>query len=53
VGIPSYYGLAKILFDVDRIAIPEDGKTKVLMTIVGGKIAYQNPSWEGARPAGF
>jgi hypothetical protein len=24
VGIPSYYGLAKILFGVDNLTIPED-----------------------------
>jgi hypothetical protein len=37
--------------DLFKIKPNQIGNTKVLMTIVGGKIAYQDPSWEGARPA--
>ena len=33
--------------DLFKIAPNQIGKTKVLMTMVGGKIVYQDPSWEG------
>jgi predicted amidohydrolase YtcJ len=38
--------------DLFKIAPNEIGKTKVLMTLVGGKIVYQDPSWEGEQSAG-
>jgi predicted amidohydrolase YtcJ len=28
------------------------GKTRVLMTLVGGKVVYQDPSWGSEQPAG-
>jgi predicted amidohydrolase YtcJ len=33
--------------DLFKIAPNQIGKTKVLMTMVGGKTVYQDPSWEG------
>ena len=38
-----------ILISQDLFKIPPNqiGKTKVLITMVGGKIVYQDPSWEG------
>jgi hypothetical protein len=43
-----------IIIDQDLFKIPPNqiGKTKVMMTMVGGKIVYQDPSWEGRQPAG-
>jgi predicted amidohydrolase YtcJ len=31
--------------DLFKIAPNQIGKTKAMMTIVGGKIVYQDPSW--------
>jgi predicted amidohydrolase YtcJ len=33
--------------DLFKIAPNQIGKTKVLMTMVGGKAVYQDSSWEG------
>ncbi|MBN1566622.1 MAG: amidohydrolase [Acidobacteria bacterium] len=37
--------------DLFRIPANQIGKTKVLMTMVGGKIVYQDVSWDGAPSA--
>jgi predicted amidohydrolase YtcJ len=29
------------------------GKTKVMVTIAGGRVVYQDPSWKNGNPAGF
>ena len=39
--------LSQDLFKVDPAQI---GDTKVLMTMVGGKVVYQDPSWEINNP---
>lgn len=36
--------------DLFRIAPNQIGKTKVLMTLLGGKIVYQDPSWQSQQP---
>jgi hypothetical protein len=43
-----------ILLSQDLFKIPANqiGKMKVLMTMVGGKIVYQDTSWNGAQSAG-
>ena len=43
-----------IIISQDLFKIPPSqiGKTKALMTMVGGKIVYQDPSWEGEQSAG-
>jgi predicted amidohydrolase YtcJ len=33
--------------DLFKISPNQISETKVLMTMVGGKIVYQDPSWEG------
>lgn len=38
--------------DLFRILPNQIGKTKVMMTMVGGKVVYQDPSWEGETSAG-
>ena len=38
--------------DLFKIAPNQIGKTKVLMTMVGGKIVYQDPSWGGEKAFG-
>jgi predicted amidohydrolase YtcJ len=38
--------------DLFKIAPNQIGNTKALMTMVGGKIVYQDPSWKGGQPAG-
>jgi predicted amidohydrolase YtcJ len=38
--------------DLFKIAPNQIGKTKVMMTMVGGKIVYQDPSWEVEQSAG-
>jgi predicted amidohydrolase YtcJ len=35
--------------DLFKIAPNQIGKTKIMMTMVGGKIVYQDPSWGSAR----
>jgi predicted amidohydrolase YtcJ len=44
-----------IIISQDLFRIPPDqiGKTKVLMTMVGGKIVYQDPSWKDEETAPF
>ncbi len=37
--------------DLFKIAPNQIGKTKVLMTMVGGKVVYQDPSWGREQPA--
>jgi hypothetical protein len=37
--------------DLFKIAPNQIGKTKVLLTLVGGKAVYQDPSWGGEPPA--
>jgi predicted amidohydrolase YtcJ len=43
-----------IIISQDLFKIPSNqiGKTKVMMTMVGGKIVYREPSWKGEQPAG-
>jgi predicted amidohydrolase YtcJ len=38
--------------DLFKIAPNQIGNTKVLMTMVGGKVVYQDPSWEGGPSGG-
>jgi predicted amidohydrolase YtcJ len=38
--------------DLFKVEPNQIGKTKVLMTMAGGKIVYRDPSWEGAQSAG-
>jgi predicted amidohydrolase YtcJ len=38
--------------DLFKIAPNQIGKTKVMMTMAGGKVVYQDPSWRGEQPAG-
>ncbi len=38
--------------DLFTIAPNQIGKTKVLITMVGGKVVYQDPSWEGGQSGG-
>jgi hypothetical protein len=42
-----------ILISQDLFKIPPNqiGKTKVLMTMVGGKVVYKDPSWGSEQPA--
>jgi hypothetical protein len=37
--------------DLFKIRPDQIGKTKVMMTLVGGKIVYQDPSWANERPS--
>ena len=37
--------------DLFKIATNQIGNTKALMTMVGGKIVYQDPSWKGDHPS--
>ncbi|MGD0099641.1 MAG: amidohydrolase family protein [Acidobacteriota bacterium] len=37
--------------DLFKIAPNQIGKTKVMMTMVGGKVVYQDPSWRGEQSA--
>ena len=37
--------------DLFRIAPRQIGETKVLMTMVGGKVVYRDPSWKKEQPA--
>jgi predicted amidohydrolase YtcJ len=39
--------------DLFKIEPNQIGKTKVLMTMVGGKVVYRDPSWEDAQSASF
>jgi predicted amidohydrolase YtcJ len=38
--------------DLFKIEPNQIGKTRVLMTLVGGKVVYQDPSWGSEQPAG-
>jgi predicted amidohydrolase YtcJ len=38
--------------DLFKIAPNQIGNTKVLMTMVGGKVVYRDPSWEGENSTG-
>ena len=38
--------------DLFKIAPNQIGKTKVMMTMVGGKVVYQDPSWGGEKAFG-
>jgi predicted amidohydrolase YtcJ len=38
--------------DLFRIPSNQIGQTKFLMTMVGGKIVYRDPSWKGKCSAG-
>jgi predicted amidohydrolase YtcJ len=38
--------------DLFKIAPNQIGKTKVMMTMVGGKVVYQDPSWGGEKTFG-
>jgi TetR/AcrR family transcriptional regulator len=50
VGIPSYYGLAKILFGMDNIAIPEDRMASGFVRIIfEGLHAVNDSSGKNAR----
>ncbi len=44
-----------VIISQDLFNIPPNqiGKTKALMTLVGGKVVYQDPSWEGEPPIAF
>jgi predicted amidohydrolase YtcJ len=37
--------------DLFKIAPNQIGKTKVMMTMIGGKVVYQDPSWRGEQSA--
>jgi urease alpha subunit len=37
--------------DLFKIAPNQIGKTKVMMTMVGGKVVYQDPSWRSEQSA--
>lgn len=37
--------------DLFTVAPNQIGKTKVMMTMVGGKVVYHDPSWEGGKPS--
>jgi predicted amidohydrolase YtcJ len=39
--------------DLFKMAPNQIGKTKVLMTMVGGKVVYRDPSWEGPASSGL
>ena len=37
--------------DLFRIEPTEMGKMEVLLTMVGGKVVYQSPAWDTAKPS--
>ncbi len=37
--------------DLFKVAPNQIGKTKVIMTMVGGKVVYQDPSWRALQPS--
>jgi predicted amidohydrolase YtcJ len=38
--------------DLFKVAPNQIGNTKVMMTMVGGKVVYQDPSWGGKKAFG-
>jgi hypothetical protein len=60
-GLPLYFFLFPCCFlwfsFARRIKMPinpnQIGKTKAVMTIVGGKAVYQDPAWKDEQPTGL